>query len=332
MKILVIGSNSFSGASFIDYALGKGCVVVGVSRSAQPNNIFLPYGSNPDKDERFSFYQFDLNKHLERIVELVRRERPEYIINYSAQGMVAESWLNPEHWMMTNVVSTTKLFNQLKDFDFIKKYVHFTTPEVYGSCDVSGWITEESVGFNPSTPYAVSRAAGDMSLKIYVENYGFPAVFTRAANIYGPRQQLYRIVPCTMLCGRLGQKLQLHGGGHSVRSFVYADDVSAATFQVAMRGEIGSTYHISTEQTVSIRELVGKICHLMGVDFDDLVCVTEDRLGKDQSYLLNSDRIRNDLGWFDSVDLDRGLRKTLAWVEANIDVIAGLPHDYVHKP
>ena len=112
--------------------------------------------------------------------------------------MVGESWLNPDHWMMTNVVSTVRLHDRLRSFDFLERYVHVTTPEVYGSTE--GWVREDAP-FNPSTPYAVSRAAGDMSLRTYFATYGFPVVFTRAANVYGPGQQLYRIIPRTILCG-----------------------------------------------------------------------------------------------------------------------------------
>ena len=180
IEIIILGSNSFSGASFVDFALSRNFIVTGISRSKQPNNVFLPYFNNINKEDNFSFYQLDLNNNLDEIISLIKKKEPEYIFNFAAQGMVAESWNYPEHWFTTNAVSTTKLFNQLKDFSFIKKYVHITTPEVYGSC--SGFI-DEKTSYNPSTPYAASRAAGDMSLKTFIDSYKFPAVFTRAANV-----------------------------------------------------------------------------------------------------------------------------------------------------
>src|SRR5207245_8557556 len=125
----------------------------------------------------------------------------------------------------TDAVSTVGVHARLRAFNFLKKYVHITTPEVYGS--TVGFI-DESAPFNPSTPYAVSRAAGDMSLKTYHANYGFPVVYTRAANVFGPGQQLYRIVPRTILSIKLGRKLQLDGGGSSQRSFIHISDVSDA--------------------------------------------------------------------------------------------------------
>lgn len=330
-KILVIGSNSFSGASFVNYSLHKGCAVIGISRSQPPNDIFLPYSTSQHVSNCFKFYQFDINHHIDQIIALVRKEKPEYIFNFAAQSMVAESWDYPEHWFMTNAVSTTKLFKQLKDCRFIKKYIHITTPEVYGTCATSTSV-EEDMGYNPSTPYAVSRAAGDMSLKVFVDTYGFPAVLTRAANVYGPGQQLYRIIPRTMLYARLGKKLQLHGGGQSVRSFIHINDVSNATFKIALNGVIGETYHISTNETVSIKSLVQKICVLTKTNFEDFACVADERLGKDHAYLLNSSKLRSELAWSDQISLEQGLRETLAWVDKNLEKIKTLPQYYEHKP
>ena len=110
VKILVLGSNSFSGASFINYALSNNYSVLGVSRSKQPNNLFLPYSENRQKVDSFKFHQLDINKNINEIVDLIKQQQIEYIFNFAAQSMVAESWDNPEHWFMTNTISTTTLF------------------------------------------------------------------------------------------------------------------------------------------------------------------------------------------------------------------------------
>ena len=212
--------------------------------------------------------------------------------------------------------------------DFLNKYIHVTTPEVYGNTE--GFI-KENIPFNPSTPYAVSRAAADMSLKTFFDSYNFPVVFTRAANVYGPGQQLYRIIPRTILYVRLGKKLSLHGGGSSDRSFVHMDDVSDATYRIAMNGIVGDTYHISTKETISIRDLVIKICKSIDINFYDLVEESEERLGKDQSYKLDSGKIRKELGWQDAIDLEEGIASTIEWVDSNLDTLKNLPHKYIHK-
>jgi len=327
-RFLVIGSNSFSGAKFVKYLLQRECEVLGVSRSPEPHEVFLPYKWLPGI-KGFRFVQIDINHQLDELIALAREFQPEYVVNFAAQGMVAQSWEIPEHWYQTNVVGQVRLHDQLRKLKFLKKYVHVTTPEAYGSAD--GWI-KESFNFAPSTPYAVSRAACDLHLMSFFKAYEFPVIFTRAANVYGAGQQLYRIIPRTMLYARLGKKLQLHGGGHSIRSFIHMDDVSDATFRIATKGVPGESYHISTRKTVSIRELVEKICVLTDVAFTDLAQVAEERLGKDQAYLLDSGKIRNNLGWQDRITLDHGLQETLEWIDANLDVLRTLPQDYIHKP
>ena len=326
-KIVVIGSNSFSGASFINYALKQGYEVIGISRSAEPHKVFLPYQWN--EHGAFEFHQLDLNQDLDKIIDVINSSQPDYVINFAAQGMVAQSWLTPEQWYQTNVVAQVCLHNHLRTLDCIKKYVHVTTPEVYGSN--TEWIME-NFNFSPSTPYAVSRAACDLHLMSFFKAYHFPVVFTRAANVYGPGQQLYRIIPRTMLYARLGKQMELHGGGHSTRAFIHIRDVADATMRIATDGVPGDTYHISTQKTISIRQLVEKICVMTDVDFNDLVQVSDDRLGKDQAYLLDSTKIRTELDWQDEIALDQGLTETLRWIDNNIETLKTMPHDDIHKP
>ena len=335
-KILVIGSNSFSGSHFVAEALRAGHRVWGVSRSPEPSIEFLPYRWAQANEsvalataENFKFQAIDINSQLNELIELIDQVKPEIVVNFAAQGMVAESWLNPTHWYQTNVVSQVALHEALRQKKFLEKYVHVTTPEVYGSTD-EGWIKENN-RFSPSTPYAVSRAACDMHLQSFHEAYGFPVVFTRAANVYGPGQQLYRIIPRTMLSVRTGIPMQLHGGGHSIRCFIHIKDVVQATLDLAKNAEPGTTWHLSTQKSLSIRELVEQICNLAGVKFEDLVKIGVERLGKDQSYLLDSSAIRQMHGWSPRVNLEGGLQETLEWVDANLRTLKTMPWTYQHK-
>ena len=325
---LVVGSNSFSGASFVDHLLAEGYSVAGCSRSPEPHPAFLPYKWN-DRPGRFTFYQHDLNRDLDSLMELIHREQPSYVFNFAAQNMVAESWQHPDHWFMTNVVSTVRFHDRLRQCKFIQKYVHLTTPEVYGSTD--GPI-DERAPFNPSTPYAVSRAAADMSLETFFRAYRFPVVFTRAANVFGPGQQLYRIIPRTILFIKLGRKLQLHGGGQSSRSFIHVRDVSDATLRVALEGVAGETYHVSTSRMITVRQLVELICTQMKVRFEDHVEVVGERLGKDAAYQLDTTKIRTELGWRDRISLELGIEETCAWIDHWFDDLRQQPFDYLHKP
>ena len=120
MKFLVIGSNSFSGSQFIKYLLKEGCEVLGVSRSNQIDSVYLPYtwsGSN----ELFNFKQIDINKDIDKLISYVNEYKTEYIVNFAAQGMVAQSWKSPEDWYQTNVVAQVKLHDHLRKLSFLKK-------------------------------------------------------------------------------------------------------------------------------------------------------------------------------------------------------------------
>ena len=144
--------------------------------------------------------------------------------------------------------------------------------------------------------------------------------------------QLYRIIPRTILYIRQGKKLQLHGGGHSERSFIHIDDVADATMKIAINGSIGESYHIATKQTISIRNLVQLICTIMDVDFNDVVDIVDDRPGKDSAYLLDSTKIRESLAWEDNIYLEQGIDKVISWVEANIGSLKYENDSYKHKP
>jgi dTDP-glucose 4,6-dehydratase len=327
-KYLILGSNSFSGATLADHLAAEGHDVLAASRSAEAHPAFLPYKWQA-RPGRVRFTQIDHNHDLCALKTLLKSERPTHVVNFAAQSMVGESWLHPDHWMMTNVVSTVRLHELLRNYDDLVRYVHVTTPEVYGSTD--GWVTE-TAPFNPSTPYAVSRAAADMSLRTYFANYKFPVVFTRAANVYGPGQQLYRIVPRTIVAAMGGEKLRLDGGGKSVRVFIHMGDVSDATVKIARNGKPGEAYHISGHELISIRSLVEIILEQLGKAFDDCVEIAPERPGKDTAYMLDTTKLRNELGWRDTISLERGIDDVIRWADRFKNELAMLPAKYVHKP
>ena len=327
MRKLVIGSNSFSGASYVESLLEAGEDVVGVSRSEEPSPCYLPYKAI--KTGKFEFHQVDLNRDLSKLTSLISQEKFQTIVNFAAQSMVAESWEFPHHWFQTNVVSTINLHNFLRGCDFLETYLHVSTPEVYGNCE--GFVTE-SQQFNPSTPYAVSRAAADMSLKTFFDQYNFPVITTRAANVYGPGQRLYRIIPRTIIAILSGKALELHGAGASVRSFIHMDDVSLATNMIVSNGTPGESYHISTNEMISIRELVEKICDLMNADFEAHVKLVGERPGKDSAYKLSSEKLRSDMGWKPAISIDEGLEDCVAWALQNKEFLLQEPLKYEHKP
>ena len=330
-KILVIGSNSFTGSHFVSECINKGHKVLGISRSTEPDPMFLPYKwlNNSATKNQFKFKKVDINHDLGMLDTLLGEFMPEVVVNFAAQGMVAQSWENPSDWYQTNVVGQVQLHERLRKEQYLEKYVHITTPEVYGSTG-EGW-TKENFNFNPSTPYAVSRAACDLHLKTFFETYQFPVVYTRAANVYGPGQQLYRIIPRAILTALTGSKMDLHGGGNSIRSFIHVSDVVRATLKLALEAQPGTSWHISTNRCISIKSLVKTIFKLAGANYSDNINIAPDRKGKDQQYLLDSSALREIHGWEDIVELESGLKETISWVKEHLDEMKILDWNYRHK-
>ena len=328
-SILVIGSNSFSGASFVCHALKQGWRVIGVSRSPQPHDCYLPYRWLPEElQNNFQFHQLDIRTDAKRIARIVVSSSAPYVVNFAALGMVAESWQYPLDYYNTNLLGNVALHEALRNVSTLEKYVHISTPEVYGT--TNGMI-DESAPLNPSTPYAASRAACDMHLKTFLAEYEFPVVWTRAANVYGPGQQPFRIVPRVVLCHRLGLKLELHGGGASVRSFIHFDDVAEATLRIVRKADPGARYHISSNRFVSIKQLAKLISERLGEPLEAIANIAPERPGKDHAYSLDSSLCRNEFDWSDKISLEQGIDNTIEWVDRWLDSIKDLPLHYQHK-
>ena len=246
------------------------------------------------------------------------------VVNFAAVNVVAPSWETPGKYMKVNVGRVTEAIQKMKP----ARYIHVSTPEVYGS--TTGFITEDAP-YNPSTPYAVSRAAAEMMLKCYHKQYGLPVIFTRACNVYGPGQQIYRLIPKLIVSIKKGIRFPLEGGGSSYRAFLHVEDVCAATYLAATKGQTGQAYHISSTNLQSIVNIARMICEMMKVDFEEAVEIVSERPGKDSAYELRSQKIR-ELGWRDEIKLPEGIRSVIDWVEGNWDTLKDQPMEYEFKP
>ena len=327
-KILIIGSNSFAGSDFIDFLLNKNFKVFGVSRRNEIESYHLRYKQNK-KLKNFKFYKINLNskKNINKLIKIIKNNNISYVVNFAAQGMVAESWINPEDWYLTNVVSNSILVKELLKIK-IKKYLNFSTPEVYGN--TPRLIKERDV-FEPTTPYAISRSAQDLNLLAYYKTYNFPVVFTRAANIYGPYQQKYRIIPKIIISILTNKKIPIHGKGDTLRSFIYMPDVSRALLKILFdKKNAGKTFHISSKKFITILELTKMINKLMNVKHKNFYHIKE-RDGKDLKYTLNSDKLRTNYSWSEKTDLKNGIFETINWAEKNIKFFKKASLKYIHK-
>ena len=328
-KHIVIGSNSFSGQDFIDLLLDDPSnEVIGISRSSEYPDYFLRYKQRENL-ANYSFQKFDLNLEMPQFLEFLDTTEPQTITNFAAQSEVAPSWENPDQWFQTNCVSLASLVKHLSERDYLDRYLHISSPEVYGSCE--SLVTETSP-VNPSTPYAASKAAADMLLKSFAEYKGFPLVTVRATNVYGARQQLFKIMMRTSIFIRLNRRIPLHGGGQAVKSYIHIRDVSKGEKVVLERGRLGEIYHLSPEKGIRVRDVVAALANAMGKRLEDVAEDVEERLGQDAVYEIDSTKVRDEFGWRPLISFEDGVQEIVAWIDKYWSQIQDAPHDYIHRP
>lgn len=270
MTYLVLGASSFYGSNFCALLKSKGEDVIELSRPEWELGDDIPYA--------------------------------DVVVNFASHSLVAQSWERPDEWMLVNAVRTTTLLDQVRALK-IPRFIHVSTPEVYGH---NVGPVREGHPFNPSTPYAVSRAAADMMIEAYVKAYDFPAIITRTANIYGLGQPEHRFIPHAFRTLREGKKLGLDGGGKTIRGWLHVKDAAEATRKIASHGKAGETYHIAPQGVLSVSALARLICHQIGKDPNEWLYDTPERLGKDDAYILESSKLRK-LGWSDKITIKEGL-------------------------
>ena len=298
---------------------------MGISRSREKKISLRVYGKNKYL-KNFSFIKIDLNKPQNKDLKKIISFNPQIIFNFSAQGMVAESWNNPDHWFQTNIVAQSQFLKFIQKNLNLKKYIQFTTPEVYGSTSKK---IKESFKFNPSTPYANSRACFDNHLFSLYKNYNFPVIFTRTANVFGPFQDLYRIIPVTIMRILQGENIIIHGNGNSERSFILMRDVCVALEKIMNKAKTGHTFHISTNEFISIKKLCLRIKKIF--NSKSKLNFTKDRVAKDKSYKLSSNKLRKSLRWKEKNNFDHNLRFTCKWYLNNFSKLKKLKLNYEHK-
>jgi dTDP-glucose 4,6-dehydratase len=327
-KIVVIGANSFSGQDFVDLLLDDPLnEVIGVSRSHERTAAFLKYKLRTDLSH-YRYVQIDLNRDMDTLLNLFDTECPGYIINFAAQSEVAPSWEHPEHWFQTNTVALAKMINHLRKHDYLRRYLHISSPEVYGTC--IGTVREDAP-FNPSTPYAASKAAADLLLKTYYRQFNFPLLMVRATNVYGARQQLFKIIPRTVIYLKLGRKVELHGGGVAVKSYIHIRDISKGELAILERGRTGQIYHLSPDKGITVCDVVQLLCKRMGKDFENVTKIVDERPGQDAAYIIDSSLARSELGWVQEITMEEGLSDVIEWVEHYWEEIRHQPLEYRHK-
>jgi dTDP-glucose 4,6-dehydratase len=288
--------------------------------------------NNPDNGpdpQRYQFLQADLNRDMPRITAALDAFAPRYIVNFAAQSEVAPSWEHPQQWFQTNTVALARLIDHLKDRPYLERYVHISSPEVYGTC--RGTVGE-AAPLNPSTPYAASKAAADLLLSTYAAHFDFPLVTVRATNVYGAGQQLFKIIPRSIIYGLLDRVISLHGGGHAVKSYIHIRDVSRGELAVMQRGRTGEIYHLAPTGGIAVRDVVRTICDSLERKFEAATEMVDQRLGQDAAYVIDATKAREELDWQPRIAFQDGIAETIDWIHQYWPIIREQPLHYVHQP
>ncbi len=279
-----------------------------------------------DNDKRYAYHAYHVNHELDLLMELLDREKPQVIVNYAAQGEGAASWKKSWRFFETNCVALTKLAEELMKRDWLERFIHIGTSEMYGAVDAP---SDEETPIRPSSPYAASKVAFDLYLLSVAKHLNFPMNVIRPSNAYGAGQQLHRVIPKAIVFGLTGQKLPLHGGGRAEKSYIHNRDLARAVLAVAEKAPLGRIYNAGPAEPTSIRRVVELCAQALDVPFEQLCEVTGDRLGQDSRYWLDSTAIARDTGWKPVVNWEEGLAEMVDWGKRYLPVLRTLPTDFV---
>ncbi len=234
------------------------------------------------------------------------------IINVAAESHVDRSIMGGDEFIVTNVMGTKRLLDHARAHDL--RYLQVSTDEVYGDVDVP----HRSVETDPlhgSSPYAASKAAGDLLVQSYARSFGLNASITRGSNTYGPYQFPEKLIPLFTTNAFDGKDLPLYGDGLQVREMLFVEDHCSAIDLVFHTGTAGETYNVGAEHEVPNIETAHKIIELTGADPNSLKRVA-DRPGHDRRYALDCSKLRG-IGWERKTDFDTGLGLTIEWFREN---------------
>ncbi|NOU63198.1 dTDP-glucose 4,6-dehydratase [Paenibacillus sp. LMG 31461] len=306
-SLLVTGGMGFIGSNFIHYW-----------KKHHPddpiiNVDLLTYAGNRDNARLFDGqvgYQFVQSDIGDEALMMKLMQGIDVVVHFAAESHVDRSIHDPGHFVRTNVVGTQILLEAARRGQ-VKKFIHISTDEVYGSLGVEGAFSEVTP-LAPNSPYSASKAGSDLLVRAYYETYGFPAVITRCSNNYGPRQFPEKLIPLLITRALRNEKIPLYGDGLNVRDWLYVDDHCSAIERVIEAGVPGEVYNVGGQNERTNLEVVQSILRLLGKP-ESFIQYVADRLGHDRRYAIDSSKIRRELGWAPAYSFEKGLQKTLEW-------------------
>lgn len=318
MKLLVTGGAGFIGSAFIRMSL------TGAGPDAIVNLDKLTYAGNLENLEsvaqhpRYRFLRGDICDGS-LVNALLQDERPDAIVHFAAESHVDRSIFAPAPVFETNLRGTFTLLEAARAHK-IRRFVHVSTDEVYGSIEPPH-EADESYPLRPSSPYSAAKAGSDLLALSYFTTYKLPVVVTRASNNYGPYQFPEKLIPLMISNALEDKSLPIYGDGLQVRDWLYVDDHCRAIRAVLERGRDGEIYNIGGNRSLPNLEVVHKILEATGKP-ESLLRTVEDRPGHDRRYALSSAKIRRETEWAPAVGFEDGLRATVEWYRQNSGWVA----------
>jgi len=294
MNILVTGGCGFIGSNFINYILKK-------DTSIKIFNIdclnYCANVSNVNSHPNYKFIKGNITSK-DLILHILNEYAIDAIIHFAAQSHVDNSFDNSLQYTTDNVMGTHVLLQASKEYGKIKKFLHFSTDEVYGEVDLEHPGCHEKSLLNPTNPYAATKAAAEFLVRSYYHSFNLPVVIVRCNNVYGPNQYPEKLIPKFIKLLREGKLLTIHGNGSTRRNFIWAEDVSSATELIFHNGVLNEVYNIGTKQEYSVMDVATLLIERMTKDktINNNVIFVEDRPFNDFRYSVDTTLLKS-LGW-----------------------------------
>ncbi len=315
MRMLVTGGAGFIGSNFVRFWLERHpddhLVVLDLLTYAGSR------ASLEDVENRIVFVEGDIGDR-ELIERLLRDEELDTIVNFAAESHNSLAVVDPGRFFRTNVLGTQTLLEAARTVG-VQRFHHISTCEVYGDLplDADEVFTEESP-YRPRTPYNASKASADHAVRAYAETYGLPMTITNCSNNYGPYQFPEKVIPLFVTNALDDQPLPLYASTQNRREWLHALDHCSAIERVLQAGAEGETYNVGSGVEKSIEEIANEVLELTGKPAS-LKSIVPDRPGHDRRYLLDSSKLRRELGWEPAIDFEQGLEETVAWYAEHRD-------------
>lgn len=321
MRLLVTGGAGFIGSAVVRRAVADGHEVVNVDALTYAANL-----ENVAAVSRRSSYTFEHVDIRDRraLDRVFARHAPDAVLHLAAESHVDRSIDGPDAFVETNVIGTYNLLQAARAHWIERgrpehfRFHHVSTDEVFGSLGETGAFTEETP-YDPRSPYSASKAASDHLVRAWHETYGLPTLVTNCSNNYGPFHFPEKLIPVVILRALAGEPIPIYGDGRNVRDWLYVEDHAQALLLVLRRGAVGRSYAIGGQSEISNIALVERLCAILDElapaarPYSAQIAFVADRPGHDRRYAIDPSRIRDELGWRPSVDLDAGLRATVRW-------------------